>query len=352
MAFLLKEVFPLKKWLAFTLAALLVLGPVTARAEEDQEPGASPEEGIMLLTAPDPDPVVLPFEDVHETDWFYGNVRACYEDAIMLGTAPTLFSPKTILREEEAATLAARLLAMQKGETVPAAEPGELWYAPVLRYLTGLGLNITAGVQCTRFRFLTMLGSVLDDMLLEPVYTVDSLPDTADETVLRFYRSGILDGMDPYGTFAPSRILTRAEAATMVSRILRPELRVVVAPLDYSPFRAAGAAPSTAFFSNGITAEQYLKEVNSRIAFLEYVCDYNDIEFNWLNTYGPYAKQTFLEYVTDGAFTALGVTESMGSRAYSQFIAVGGIPVYYSRLIDLRDGEPLLADAVTPAAAR
>lgn len=286
-------------------------------------------------------PIVIPFEDVYEKDWFYDNVAACYEEGIMLGTEPTLFSPYGILREEETATLAARLLARQRGETVPAQEPGETWYAPVLRYLEDLHLDITPGIQCTRGRFLVMLEAVLEEDALEPSCEVDRLPDTSDPNVLKFYRAGILNGKDPYGTFQAYGTLNRAEAAAMVSRVLRTELRSTVVLADYSPFRAAGVTPSTLFFTNGVTAERYLTKVNELIAFLEDLCVHNGTEFNWHEWYSTYAEISFLDYVTETALSDLGVTESMGSQAYGQFLAAGGVPVYYTRLIDQRGGVPL-----------
>lgn len=318
------------KFICAVLAAALVLGPVTARAEGDEN------EGIELHTAPEA-AVALPFEDVHERDWFHDNVAACYEEKIMVGTEPTLFSPYNILREEETATLAARLLARQRGEEVPSPVSGESWYAPVLRYLSDLNLGITPGVQCTRGRFLVMLGAVLEDSELEPICPVDSLPDSTNENVLRFYRAGILNGKDPYGTFQAYGTLTRAEAAAMVSRVLRPRLRVSATLADYSPFRAAEVTPATPFFTNGVTAEQYLSKVNELIAFLEDACANNGTEFNWHERYGPYAEMSFLEYVTETALSDLEVTQSMGTQAYGTF----NLQVYYSRLIDQRGGKPL-----------
>lgn len=288
------------------------------------------------------------FRDVKAGEWYYEPIVTCSTAKIMVGVEPDLFSPDGLLTEEQAATLAARLRAELAGETVPEAVPGEAWYAPVVRYLEDLDLGVTPGIWATRGRFLEMLGAVLSDSELVPIQEVDFLPDTSDENVLRFYRAGILTGMDSYGTFSASRTLTRAQAAAMVARIIRPEQRLTMTLADYTPFRAAGVPPTTVFFTNGVTAEQYLKEVNSLIAFLEYLCDYNGIEFNWFNTYGQEGEQTFLEYVTDTALSNLGVTRSMGTQAYGTF----NLQVYYARLIDLRDGEPLLADAVAPAAVQ
>lgn len=62
---------------------------------------------------------------------------------------------------------------------------------------------------------------------------LDGLPDTADSDILALYGAGILTGQDQYGTFAPESALTRAEAAALCARVLRPELRVAftTAPL-------------------------------------------------------------------------------------------------------------------------
>ena len=329
----------MKKFAAFLLAAVLTVTPLSVHAEG--EPGQ--EEVLFPAVQEYPN-----FRDVKTGEWYYEPIVICSTSNIMVGVEPTVFSPFGLLTEEQAATLAARLRAALAGETIPEAKPGELWYAPRLSYLEDLELGITPGIWATRGRFLEMLGAVLDDSQLPPIQEISFLPDTNDENVLRFFRAGILTGMDPYGTFSPSRTLSRAEAAAMVARIIRPEMRVLSQLADYTPFLAARTTPSTAFFTNGVTAEKYLKEVNELIAFLEYVCEYNNIEFNWFNTYGADGEQTFLDYVTDNALSNLGVTRSMGTQAYGTF----NLQVYYSRLIDLRDGEPLLADAAASAMAR
>lgn len=282
------------------------------------------------------------FRDVPAGEWYYDPIVVCSTAKIMVGVEPDLFSPFGLLSEEQAATLAARLRAALAGEAVPEAQPGEAWYAPVMRYLEDLDLGITPGIWATRGRFLEMLGAVLSDSELAPIQEVDFLPDTNDENVLRFYRAGILTGMDPYGTFSASRTLSRAEAAAMVARIIRPELRLPVSLADYTPFQAAGTIPSAAFFTNGVTAEQYLKEVNELIGFLEDYCVQTGIEFNWVDPEITYEGKTFLAYVTETALTNLGVTRSMGTQAYGTF----NLQVYYSRLIDLRGGR-LLGSAGT-----
>ena len=101
-----------------------------------------------------------------------------------------------------------------------------------------LGCDLT---PATRLGFLTALEGVVDPREMEMRNTVESLPDVPVDRYMiwtdngrsgtcgnigDFYRAGILSGTDPYGTFNGSLPLTRGEAATMLARILRPELRL------------------------------------------------------------------------------------------------------------------------------
>lgn len=81
----------------------------------------------------------------------------------------------------------------------------------------------------------------MDPRELEPINTVDVLPDVPADRYMTWtengrsgtngnfgdlYRAGILSGTDEYGTFHGGLPLTRAEAAAMLARLLRPELRL------------------------------------------------------------------------------------------------------------------------------
>lgn len=313
-----------RKLLCGLLAATLTLAPTAAFAEEQVATVAESADTAVTVT--------LPFADVKEGQWFYSAVAVCYEGKLVSGMSATEFAPTSILNEAQCATFCARLLAAQRGETLDESydkAKGESWFTPILRYLEEFDLQVVPEVQCTRARFLSMLSKVVSDESLTPVYTVNTLPDTEDETVLKFYRAGILNGIDGYGTFNPNGILKRVEAAAMLARILKPELRVEVNLKDYAPFRAAGVTPETTFFttaSGNITAEQYLGTVNDLISELELACADASMEFNWYNTVG---EQTFLEYVTAESMTQLGVTKNQGTQVYGVF----NLQVYYSELV-------------------
>ena len=74
---------------------------------------------------------------------------------------------------------------------------------------------------------------------LEKKYDVKRLPDIQRPEyatpypyapIYALYEAGILNGLDEFGTFGPDKALTRAEAATMVARVLEPAMRLNQGP--------------------------------------------------------------------------------------------------------------------------
>lgn len=266
------------------------------------------------------------YADVKETDWFYQNAKLCYETGLMNGT-DLGFEPNKVLSQAEAVTLAARVGATLRGETIRPAQPGEPWWEPYREYRFPNGGGEGGNAPATRWSFLFMLYQyVYEADLLTPINTVTALPDSGDAMVLNYYNAGILTGLDSYGTFAGGKSLTRAEAAAMVSRVIRPELRLSFTPADYSPFTAAYLTPDAVMFDNGLTAEEYLITVNNAIAAWEAALG-DDFNWHYVWTDG----KSVLNHVKEDSLSALGVTAKQGTQAYKDF----DVQVYYSRLIDL-----------------
>lgn len=266
------------------------------------------------------------YADVHENDWFYANAKLCYETGLMNGT-DLGFEPNKVLSQAEAVTLAARVGAILRGEAIRPAQPGEPWWEPYREYRFPSGGGEGGSAPAARWDFLFMLYQyVYEAGLLTPINDVKTLPDSGDAMVLNYYNAGILTGLDSYGTFAGGKSLTRAEAAAMVSRVIRPELRLSFTPADYSPFIAAYLTPDTVMFDNGLTAEEYLITVNNAIAAWEAALG---DDFNWHTVWTD--GKSVLNHVKDDSLSALGVTAKQGTQAYKDF----DVQVYYSRLIDL-----------------
>ncbi len=88
-----------------------------------------------------------------------------------------------------------------------------------------------SGAESYRAGFAQVLAAVTD---LPKRYDVPQIPEFArnedKEYAYRLYEAGILGGVDEYGTFQEYKSLTRAEAATMVTRVLDESLRLTQPP--------------------------------------------------------------------------------------------------------------------------
>ncbi len=311
---------------ALVLSALLLGGSAAAVVPEEVFPAVNTYPGFI---------------DIEEGAWYADAARVCCEVGLMQGTGQA-FAPDQILTIGEVAAIAARMNEALTGDPIisDTARPNETvpWYQRYVDYLEERGISVAApGAAAARIDFVTLLHAVVPEDMLSPINAVTSLPDTQDAAVLTFYRAGILTGVDPWGTFSAGGSLTRAEAAAMVSRIVRPALRVSFEPAPYHLFLAAGLSPSDVLFSTAtqvITAGEYLPYLTELIGELEAACDSAGLEFNWFNTYG---EKTFLDYVKASAMEHFGVTRDMGTELYQKL----DIQVFYSKLLDLWDGNGL-----------
>ena len=277
------------------------------------------------------------FVDVIERDWFYSAVDTCAKIGLMNGTGNNaagspLFSPNQTLTVGEVAAIAARIGAGITGGEIPmiTPKPGETlpWYESYVNYLENLGVTVPdPAKQATRQQFVTLLAAVVPDELLQPINHIETLPDTSDPDVLTFYNAGILTGTDAWGTFDGAKSLTRAETAAMVARVVRDTQRQSFTPADPRLLQAAGMDKDDVLFvttTASVTAGQFLPEVAKRIQFLEK----QPSGFNWNNMYGD---QTYREYVLEGAYQALGVSDRVATDLYKTF----DVQVWYSKLLDL-----------------
>lgn len=97
------------------------------------------------------------------------------------------------------------------------------WYRDAWYYADQHGLRDLTYCGSYRSAFADAIFAVTGE--LEPINDIFALPDTAEHSVLSLCRAGVLTGTDEYGTFDGSDTLTRAQAATILARVLHPELR-------------------------------------------------------------------------------------------------------------------------------
>lgn len=176
------------------------------------------------------------FIDVSSASWYAGSVGTVYAKGIMDGVGGGRFDPESTISWSQAVTIAARLHAAYQGKDIPAAEG--VWYTQYLDYAQKNGLlpaicpegGAVDTTPITREGLAVLFRSVLDEKDLPAVndQTIPDLNDVREEyrdTVSEMFSSGIFTGTDG-GRFDPNGSATRAQAATIIARLLCPGQRV------------------------------------------------------------------------------------------------------------------------------
>lgn len=273
------------------------------------------------------------YADVPAGSWFESSAKICYETGLITGSDKG-FEPYRTMAVSEAAAIAARMAEILDGGDGLFENPaGSPWYTGAVDYLKGLAKDDAMVLSLlsqpdqtvTRLGFLKLLSAALPADQLTAINSITSLPDTADADVLRFYNAGILTGVNEYGMFAGSNTLTRSEAAAMVARVAREELRTTFTPTFDAVVWASLDVPDTVYFQgNGktVTSRDYLKAVLTAVSTL-------GSDFLWNEQHA--SGVTNEAWVENTAMSALGVTKDMATEQYKDL----DLQVFYSRYLDL-----------------
>jgi hypothetical protein len=176
------------------------------------------------------------FTDVQESAWYFDGVRDAYEYGLIDGRDSERFDPGGTLTLAESIKLAAVL---HKGFFTGSIDfvQGSPWYAVYVDYLRSSGITVSAfrnlNVPATRSDFALLIAAALPDEALTPINRISdgAIPDVFEsysygQAVYKLYRAGVLTGSGEAGTFFPGRTITRAEAATILMRVVEADTRV------------------------------------------------------------------------------------------------------------------------------
>lgn len=159
----------------------------------------------------------LSFDDVKESDWFYGYVQNLFSKGIVSGVTDTTFNPNGNL------TYAAALKLLVVG--LLGQDPGNFsgghW---ALNYLaeaqaagwTNMGWE-NLDEPITREAFCEIAAKAKE---LKTQPAVNKFTDTDNTAVLALVKAGVINGMSET-TFAPDNILTRAQISKIISLLLK-----------------------------------------------------------------------------------------------------------------------------------
>lgn len=178
------------------------------------------------------------FQDVPEDAWYAPYVVKTYQLELLNGLSEHWFAPTHNISIAQTITLSARIHAQYHGNEISPAE-GE-WYTKYVQYAVNnhiidnsyLSANYLDNRLCSRLDFAWILAFALPAKELTVVNKIDdnAIPDLSSDqegalAVYALYGAGILTGSDKYGSFYPEETITRAEAATIVSRMVDTSLR-------------------------------------------------------------------------------------------------------------------------------
>ena len=213
--------------------------------------------------------------------WCESYVETVYQAGLMEGKSTTKFDAASSLTGAQITVITARLHSLLRGGdgVLPAPGESEAWYQPAVDYLNSHCEDDSvreilkrfdrttldfANTPCTRFCFVAMLAGVLPDPL-PAINEVRIVPDSTDTRVLAFYRAGVLNGSDAYGTFGESASLTRGAAAAMLARLADPAQRLTFTLKSLDLCRdVLGIAPDTALLTvsgEDIPAELFAEQL-------------------------------------------------------------------------------------------
>lgn len=168
------------------------------------------------------------FSDVKEGDWFRDAVERAASAGLIKGYENGQFGPYDELYTAQALVLAYQLHSQATGGSLPQTA-GE-WYMPYYQYCLDKGIITRQQVgiddlteKATRYEMVAILDRAVPESRLEPVKTVVSIPDVAEdstygEIVYRWYRAGILSGGSD-GSFYGENTIRRAEVAVILCQI-------------------------------------------------------------------------------------------------------------------------------------
>ena len=233
-------------------------------------------------------PLAQKFSDVNPGDWFYDTVMKMTENGYFAGTGPVVdgvgtFAPHAIMTRAEFNAVIARILF---GEIANEPVAGKPWWYKSDFLLRGRSLIRTndftdsVEVPMTREEMAYMCSTVLfwgkinkSPISDNPIVysnldgAKDRIPDYKEiaagkylNAIIDCYSQGIICGVDSLGTFNPGGYLSRAEATSVLYRLIERSART---PIDLSVKLEVGVldpdAPIT-IYEGRVRANRFAKE--------------------------------------------------------------------------------------------
>lgn len=176
------------------------------------------------------------FSDVSDSQWYADSIKQVYELALMEGVSDDTFDTESEMNVAQAITIAARLHSIYNGTETPKSVGGAYWYADFVSYCKKYGIISenqfdSYNRSVLSYEMVQLFASALPDSFFPAINDITYIQDVPKSEsfysdVLLFYKAGVLNGNDKYGTFLPMSAITRKRAAVILSRTVLPENRL------------------------------------------------------------------------------------------------------------------------------
>lgn len=207
----------------------------TPPSDDDEGSSSTGISGLVSAPVTPTQPTVSGFSDLPSSHWAYPYVKQLAENGIIGGYDDGTFKPnKNVTREEFVKMIIGAAGLLEDGAVCNFSDvPRDAWFYSYIAsgYVKeivsgideetfGIGRNITRqDVAVIAARIFTRLSDIIPETGESTLTDIDTVSDYAQEAVRLLNGMGIINGFDD-GTFRPHDALTRAEAATIISKLI------------------------------------------------------------------------------------------------------------------------------------
>uniref|UniRef100_UPI00272D8E09 S-layer homology domain-containing protein n=1 Tax=Vallitalea guaymasensis TaxID=1185412 RepID=UPI00272D8E09 len=174
------------------------------------------------------------FNDVEDGVWYADSVKSCYELGIMNGKGDNQFAPKGFISVAEAIAMAARTNKIYAGLDSEIEKTGDNWYDGFVKYAVENNIikedqfeDYTRKITKAELSYLFAKSVPAEEFTAIQLFP---LPDVDDDTaysseIYLLFNAGVVTGSDENATFHPTNNITRAEASSIINRVINPDSR-------------------------------------------------------------------------------------------------------------------------------
>lgn len=176
------------------------------------------------------------FSDVPETAWYAESVKTVCEHGLMNGTGNGKFSPNGYVTMAESVALMSRLYDIYNGGD-GTFEPSSPWFIAYDNYaaahdLDSFGFSGDSDFwsdRPTRELFIDLVSQSIpmsEFQIINDVCTTEPTGNDFTDRLMRLFNAGIITGKSNGTGFDGGSTITRAEVATVLTRMIEPSSRV------------------------------------------------------------------------------------------------------------------------------